>query len=239
MISLIFLLGGNIRAFAETGTYPEVAFDQSEGLINIPTANILNHGHFCMSLNSAVFSVGLFNYFQIGLLAFNSGSKFYWGNMLETKLIDEESWWPAIAVGVESETENPHLTSAQYFNSSYVVTSRNMGAFGTWHLGLGNGRFIGTGDNSLKLNGLFGGVEKTVFEGSAYPLILKLEEDGRDVNFGVEIRPLPGFELNLTVAKLDNWIFQHPAPDNNPTVSLGFCIEGILSPVQRVNAKIM
>jgi hypothetical protein len=238
VISLIFLLGGNIRVFAETGSYPETAFNQTMGLINIPTANITTYrGHLCVSMNSAVLAIAMFDYFEIGMFAHYYDNQIYCGNMLKIKLIDEEHPWPAVAVGVESETANPHLMNAQYFNSSYIVASDDMGVFGTAHVGLGNGRFIGTGDNSSKLNGLFAGIEKTVFEESSCPIVLKLEEDGRDVNFGVEIQPLPDLKLYFTVAKLDNWIFQHSAPDNNPTVSLGFCLQCATPPVRRSDAK--
>ena len=238
LILTICILANNGVSFGETaGAYPEMSFNQSWGLINIPTANLLGHGRFCASLNSAVFSIGLFNYFQMGLIAFNSGSKFYWGNMLEVKLIDEEGPWPAVAVGGESETENPHLITAKYFDSNYIVASKNIGIFGIGHMGLGTGRFIGEGEVSSKLNGLFFGIEKSFFEDSKNPLTLKLEEDGRDVNFGIEYIFLESFELNVTVTKLDGWIFQHPAPDNNPTVMLGFCIDGMLSPVNKKEPK--
>ncbi len=234
---MIFLLGGNMPAFAERSAYPDLAFDQAIGLINIPTANLGNRGNFCVSLNSAVISVTLFDYFQIGLLSSYRGDKVYCGNMLEVKLIDEESPWPAIAVGGESLTEQPHAADAQYFNSSYVVASRSIGIFGTGHLGAGNGRFVGTGGNSSNLNGIFCGIEKTILEGSSCPVTLKFEEDGRDVNFGVEISPCSGLRFHLTVSKLDNWIYQHPAPDNNPTVSVGFCLEGALSSGCRMTVK--
>ena len=238
LILTIFILANNGVSFGErTNEYPEISFNQSMGLINIPTATLLKHGQMRASINTAVFSLGLFNYFEMGILAFNSGSKFYWGNRLAIKLIDEEGPWPAIAVGAESETENPHLKSAQYFNSSYLVTSKDMGIFGIGHIGIGNGRFIGSGEVSSKLNGLFCGIEKTFYEGSNNPMALKLEEDGNDINFGIKYRLLPGFDLALTVAKLDNWIFQHPAPDNNPVVIGGFICEGILSPVNRKSLK--
>jgi len=238
LILTIFILANNGVSFGErTNEYPEISFNQSMGLINIPTATLLKHGQIRASINTAVFSLGLFNYFEMGILAFNSGSKFYWGNRLAIKLIDEEGPWPAIAVGAESETENPHLKSAQYFNSSYLVTSKDMGIFGIGHIGIGNGRFIGSGEVSSKLNGLFCGIEKTFYEGSNNPMALKLEEDGNDINFGIKYRLLPGFDLALTVAKLDNWIFQHPAPDNNPVVIGGFICEGILSPVNRKSLK--
>jgi len=238
LILIIFFLANNGVSFGDTTNgYPEISFNQSMGLINIPTAILLKHGQIRASLNSAVFSIGLFNYFQMGLIAFNSGSKFYWGNMLEVKLIDEEEPWPAIAIGAESETIDPHLISAQYFDSNYLVASKSIGIFGIGHIGIGTGRFIGDGDVSSKLNGLFFGIEKTFYEGSSNPLTFKLEEDGRDINFGVEYILLTNFELNLTVAKLDNWIFQHPAPDDNPTVMLGFCIDGMLSPVNKKAPK--
>jgi hypothetical protein len=238
LIIMLTALIQSERAYCQHAEdYPEMSFNQSWGLINIPTANLLGHGRFCASLNSAVFSIGLFNYFQLGLIAFNSGSKFYWGNALEVKLIDEEEPWPAFAVGAESVTEDPHLITAQYFNSNYIVASKSIGIFGIGHIGLGTGRFVGTGAVSSRLNGLFFGIEKTFYEGSNNPLTLKLEEDGRDVNFGVEYIFLPGFELNLTVTKLDNWIYQHPAPDNDPTVMLGFSIDGVLSPVPPANDK--
>jgi hypothetical protein len=237
LILIVFILINKDASFSETLGYPEMSFNQSWGLINIPTANLLDHGHYCASLNSAVFSIGLFNYFQMGLIAFNSGSKFYWGNMLEVKLIDEEGPWPAFAIGAESETENPHLITAQYFDSNYIVASKNIGIFGIGHIGVGTGRFVGTGEVSSRLNGLFFGIEKAFYKDSNNPLTLKLEEDGRDVNFGIEYVILENFELNFTVTKLDNWIFQHPAPDNNPTVMLGFCIDGVLSPVPPVNDK--
>jgi hypothetical protein len=232
------LIAHSIASFAEvTGGYPEISFNQSMGLINIPTATLLKHGQMRASINTAVVSFGLFDYFEMGILAFNSGSKFYWGNRLAVKLIDEEGPWPAIAVGAESETENPHLKSARYFDSSYLVASKDMGIFGIGHIGIGNGRFIGSGEVSSRLNGLFCGIEKTFYEDSMNPMTFKLEEDGNDINFGIKYRLLPGFDLALTVARLDNWIFQHPAPDNNPVVIGGFICEGILSPVNRKARK--
>ena len=238
IILIIFLLANKCVSFGDTTDgYPEMSFNQSWGLVNIPTAILLKHGQIRASINTAVFSIGLFNYFQLGLIAFNSGSKFYWGNALEVKLIDEEGSWPAFAVGAESETENPHLITAKYFDSNYIVASKNMGIFGIGHMGLGTGRFIGDGEVSSKLNGLFFGIEKTFYEDSKNPLTLKLEEDGRDVNFGIEYIVMESFELNLTVTKLDNWLYQHPAPDNYPILMLGFCIDGVLSPVPPVNDK--
>ena len=210
----------------------DIEFNQSIGLINIPTANLLKHGQLRMSLNAGIFSLGLFNYFEMGILAFNSNNKFYWGNRLEAKLIDEEGYIPALAVGAESATENPHLMDAPYINSSYVVASKGIGMFGTAHIGVGNGRFMGSGEASSKLNGLFCGIEKTFFEDGSNPLTVKLEEDGRDVNFGIIIRLLPGFYMTLTAAKLDNVIYNHPAPDNQAEYFLGFNAEGVLTPLK-------
>jgi hypothetical protein len=215
----------------------DVQFNQSIGMVNIPTANILKNGEMRASLNAGVFSLGLFDFFEMGILAFNKDNKFYYGNRLAIKLIEEDGVIPAIAIGGESYTENPQLMDATYFNSYYMVLSHDLGMLGTGHIGAGNGRFIGTGEASSRLNGVFCGVQKTFCEGTPFPLTLKLEEDGRDINFGVMLRILSGFHLVFSVTKLDNVIYAHPEPNDKPEYMFGFLIEGILSPVEKKKGK--
>ena len=43
---------------------------------------------------------------------------------------------------------------------------------------------------------------------------------------------LPGFYMTLTAAKLDNVIYNHPAPDNQAEYFLGFNAEGVLTPLK-------
>jgi len=236
IIMLAFIHNGS--SFAQNANGPaDIQFNQSIGLINIPTANILKHGQFRASMNGGIFSLGLFDYFEMGILAFNSNNKFYWGNRLAIKLIEEEGCIPALAIGGESATENPQLKDAQYFNSYYFVASKDTGGFGTGHIGIGNGRFIGSGEASSKLNGLFAGIEKTFFEDSDNPLTFKLEEDGKDINFGIKYRLLPGFDLVLTAARLDNVIYGHTAPNNSIELIGGFICEGILAPIERTRRE--
>lgn len=239
LIMLLFTYINSYSSSAQNGSgVADIQFNQSIGLINIPTANLLKHGQLRMSLNAGLFSLGLFDYFEMGILAFNSDNKFYWGNSLAIKLIDEEGLIPAMAVGGESATENPHLKDAPYISSSYVVASKDLGMFGIGHIGIGSGRFTGSGEASSKLNGLFCGIEKTLFEDTGNPLSFKLEEDGKDVNFGIKYRLLPGFDMVLTAAKLDNWLFQHKPPNENIEFMAGFICEGQLTPLSaRGNGK--
>ncbi len=232
----IILFAGAFCAQVASGPF-DIPFNQSLGMINIPTANILKNGEMRMSLNAGCFSLGLFDFFEVGLIAFQKDSDFYWGNRLAVKYIEENGIIPAIAVGGESCTKDPTNENAMYLNSVYMVASHNLGDLGTAHLGIGNGRFLGTGETSSKLDGVFMGIEKTFFEETPFPLTLKLEEDGKDVNFGMMVRILSGFHMVASICKLDNVMFAHPAPDNNVVYYFGFVIEGQLAPVKKDKYK--
>jgi hypothetical protein len=234
LIIMLTALMQSKRAYCRLADgFPDAQFNQSIGMVNIPTADLLKHGEMRMSLNAGFLSLGIFDYYEMGLIAFSSGSKFYWGNRLAGKLTDEQGIIPAIAVGAESITEDPQLKDAPYLNSYYMVASHNLGVFGTAHLGVGNGRFIGSGEVSSRLNGVFFGVEKMFFEDTPFPLTLKLEEDGRDVNFGMMIRILSGLHMVASIYYLDNVMYGHPAPNDNVVYYLGFSLEAKLSPIER------
>jgi len=120
LFTLAIILMLNARSFAAVPATPIlVPFNQSMGLINIPTANILKHGVFRLTVNAAVFSVGVFDHFEIGALLFGSGYKLCYGHRLGIKLIDEIGYFPALAVGTESISGDPRLAAGEYSNSSY------------------------------------------------------------------------------------------------------------------------
>lgn len=206
----------------------DVSFNQSMGLINIPTADFLRHRDYKVSLGAAIFSVGIFNYYELGLLAFSNNDVLYVGNRLAIKLVDEEGAFPAIAVGAEGAVEMNQISGDQEFRSYYVVASKSLGDFGRLHAGIGSGRFLGEGERSEGLHGVFMGIGKSFFEEKLNQITVKLEEDGRNINFGIEYRILYGLNMVLTMAKLDNWIFSHPAPNNSVDVLVGFIWDGTL-----------
>jgi hypothetical protein len=100
-------------------------------------------------------------------------------------------------------------------------------------MGIGNGRFVGTGEVSSKLNGFFCGIEKTFLADTPYPFTFKLEEDGKDVNFGIMFRLVPGINITYTASKLDNLLYNHPAPNNDGEYMIGFNVDAMLPPIPR------
>lgn len=237
MITLFSLID-RTDLFAQIANSPlDIHFNHSIGLVNIPTANLLKHGGLRASLNAGIFSVGLFDYFEMGLLAFNSNGDFYYGNRLAIKLIDEEEGYPAIAIGAESATINPYLSGAQYFNSYYVVMSKELFGLGTIHLGKGDGRFVGTSEVGSQANGFFFGIEKTFFEDTRNPFTVMLEEDGRGINFGMRLCVIPGMNMVFSADKLDNVLYRRPAPNDQIECMVGIIVQTKLEPLNPRQAK--
>ena len=117
-------------------------------------------------------------------------------------------------------------SNGKTFTSHFLVTSQRLDNICTLHVGVGDGRFVGYGPNSQVLDGIFGGVERD-FSIMERQVTFKLEEDGKDINLGVKAPIFPNLFFLLTVAQLDNWIYKHTAPDNNPYIYIGFTCEGI------------
>jgi hypothetical protein len=211
------------RSFAATyyNNVPNINYNQSMGLINIPTANLLKHGEYRLSTNAAIFSFGLLDFFEFGALGFTENHKFYYGDRLTIKLIEEDAQFPGIAIGAENFMETPCLREINAYTSYFVVVSRNLGDDLILHAGIGTGRFVGGGLASSQLHGFFMGIEKTYISWWGTIYILKLEEDGRNVNIGAKFLLSPSLSLAISAYDLDNGIYQHLDPENDPKVSVG------------------
>lgn len=228
-MALFLFSGATCHATRAATCSPNFECNQAFEAINTPTADILGHDHIRMSMasNSGAFSMGLFDYFEMGLLAYKSTDDSYFGNRLTIKLFPEADLWPALAVGGESVTGNPNFSSSPTVNSHYLVMSKDLGAFGKVHIGSGDGRFTGNGDTASAVHGVFAGIERLFLEGSPFEVDVKLEEDGRDINAGIEKRLLPDLSMTLTAIEIDNVMVNHPANRDSATF-VGFVFDEVL-----------
>jgi len=145
-------------------------------------------------------SVGAFGFIETGVALKSITSRLAVTGHFKVEVFDEEHyvWWqPALCFGMDDITlgsgrvsnygrRYPSDTDAygMVFHdnvSPYVVASKTAGEIGTFHLGLGAGRFQGGGPISEHLHGIFAGYNRRLFG----RFEVMAEEDGRDVNVGV------------------------------------------------------
>ena len=223
IIFLAFFCGANASAFVG-----------NTGLIDIPAAEVLEPHRFSLSGTIAYFpfiieewnseenkaridfSIGIFKRVELGLRGFvNARGEAGLTSALKLKLRDEGERLPALAIGIENLGGNKDLfvLSNQDANSFYIVASKHLGWLGIGHIGMGIGRFVGDEIYSKRISGLFFGLQKELqLNQDGQVVILTLEEDGRDINFGIEYKITSTHSFLFTLCELDNWLFPHPYP---------------------------
>lgn len=162
------------------------------------------------------------------------------------QVLGERDEVPAIALGVQNLFTAKHISEVgtgvdmawedeRYFQrtteqlSAFGVASKDLGVWGTFHAGVGRGRFVGYGPRSKLLNtdtfsdrrhndafGIFGGWKSGFF--SSFSMIV--ESDGRDLNLGLS-RWQPYYQLSVAVTKIEHRVGSSASPDLYPRFAFG------------------
>lgn len=165
----------------------------------------------------ANFNLGVAGMSEVGLALYSVWEEPVLGAHFKVELIDEEHfsrYQPAVSLGMDNLTIGdgiishvgnrlPRDTAAYDMDfrdniSPFVVTSKTISPFGTFHLGWGYGRFIGAGPRSSYFHGVFMGCNVRVWK----TFEVMVEEDGRDVNVGVR-HILPWITVGAAVEKAE------------------------------------
>jgi len=186
---------------------------ESTSLIDIPTNEYLDNLQYEFDLVAAASAdpvvpgyavlntnLGLLGMVEAGLAVNSIWKETAISGHFKIEALDEEHiarWQPALSVGMDRISFGDGIVShaghrypsdtATYGQdfadnvSPYVVASKTIDPVGSFHLGWGMGRFQGGGPNSRHFHGIFFGYNRRVWR----TLEVMVEEDGRDVNFGV------------------------------------------------------
>ncbi len=171
---------------------------------------VSNYGVFNLNLGVAGMS-------EVGLAVYSVWDEAALGVHFKVEIIDEEHFsrfQPAFSVGMDNLTIGdgiithagdrlPGDTGAYDTDfrdniSPFVVASKTVGPLGTFHLGWGRGRFVGSGPKSRHLHGIFFGYNRRIWK----TFEIMVEEDGRDVNVGVR-HILPWITVGAAVEKAE------------------------------------
>lgn len=162
-------------------------------------------------------NLGLAGMSEVGLAVYSVWNRPALGAHFKVELIDEEHYnryQPALSVGMDELTIGdgvishagdrfPSDTAAYDMDfrdniSPFVVTSKTVDPFGTFHLGWGYGRFVGAGPKSYHFHGVFMGFNRRVWR----TFEILVEEDGRDINVGVR-HTLPWLTVGTAIEKVE------------------------------------
>ncbi len=162
-------------------------------------------------------SLGVGGMSEVGLAVYSVWDEAALGAHFKVELIDEEHFsrfQPAVSVGMDNLTIGdgiithagdrlPGDTGAYDTDfrdniSPFVVASKTVGPVGTFHLGWGRGRFVGSGPKSRYFHGIFIGYNRRIWK----TFEIMVEEDGRDVNVGVR-HVLPLVTVGAAVEKVE------------------------------------
>lgn len=165
----------------------------STGMIRIPTADVLQTGHFAAGYyywqdhGTAVAAVGLPSGLEISAAApWGQSVSDAWTVNAKFSLNQEALLIPAVAIGMED-------VGGQGRRSVYGVISKVLPYGFRVHIGTGTGRF----------DGMFGSIEKVLNptslrkKASGFPVTsLILEMDGHKMNYGARMRLAHGLRLD-------------------------------------------
>jgi hypothetical protein len=208
-VALIFLLvpNGFVSAvFSDTG------------LINIPTAYIMNNGIFDARANTTILhekrqelvtrmDFGLLNFAEFGVTGIKDDDKDYLMCNAKVLMARESGILPGFAVGVDNLGEK--IESQDYNLSFYAVLSKQFNLpfihIIKGHLGIGNKRYIYDESIGKYLHGAFFGLSKElVLTSRNIRLLLMSEVKGKNVNAGLKYMMNSGLTVNLAVEGLNS-----------------------------------
>ena len=193
-----------VQLFLATSAFASPSTTGSTGMIRIPTADILQTGHFAAGYyywqdhGTAVAALGLPAGIEVSAAApWYNGVSSQWNVNAKINLTQESLLTPGISVGIED-------LGGQRQQSFYGVVSKALPFGLRVHLGIGNGRF----------RGAFGAVEKVLNpqsvrkKNAGFPVTsIIVEMDGRKMNYGARMRLARGLRLDAGWLGLEERIY--------------------------------
>lgn len=184
-----------ICAFALSGVtaFAAPSINGSTGLINNPTADVLQDGEFSIGYYNlkdggvGVFNLNLARNLEVGVAGFRYDNHDN-DTLLNAKfaLVPETVLSPGLSVGIEDIGD-------KHGRTSYAAASKALPFGFRIHAGVGNGRY----------DGFFGAIEKTINPVSiitgnnAFPATTLIAEyDGDRMNYGARMAIVPGLKLD-------------------------------------------
>lgn len=191
-IALVMMIGW-IQLLLTTAALAAPSTTGSTGMIRIPTADVLQTGHFAAGYyywrdhGTAVAAAGLPSGIEVSAAApWYNGRPEQWAVNAKINLSQEALLTPGISVGIED-------LGGQRQQSFYGVVSKTLPFGLRVHLGVGNGRF----------RGAFGAIEKVLNphsvrkKTSGFPVTsIIVEMDGRKMNYGARMSLARGLRLD-------------------------------------------
>lgn len=188
------------------------------GLIEIPTAYIMNNGIFNAGVHvdishekrqdlSLMMEFGFLNFAELGIIGIIRDNKEYIKGNAKLILAREEGILPAFAVGVDNFGEDIE-SDTTYDMSFYGVISKQFNLpyihlIGL-HLGLGNKSYVYDESLGKYLHGFFVGLNKDwIIDSRDMRLSLMTEIKGKWANVGLRCLMNSGLCINLAVGQFD------------------------------------
>lgn len=188
-------MAATICAFALSGVaaFAAPSINGSTGLINNPTADVLQDGEFSIGYYNlkdggvGVFNLNLARNLEVGVAGFRYDNHDN-DTLLNAKfaLVPETVLSPGLSVGIEDIGD-------KHGRTSYAAASKALPFGFRIHAGVGNGRY----------DGFFGAIEKTINPVSiitgnnAFPATTLIAEyDGDRMNYGARMAIVPGLKLD-------------------------------------------
>ena len=182
-----------VQLLLATSAFASPSTTGSTGMIRIPTADVLQTGHFAAGYyywrdhGAAVAALGLPAGIEISAAApWYNGNSAQWNVNAKINLTQESLLTPGVSVGIED-------MGGQQQQSFYGVVSKSLPFGLRVHLGVGNGRF----------RGAFGALEKVLNphslrkKASGFPVTsIIVEMDGRKMNYGARMSLARGLRLD-------------------------------------------
>ena len=182
---------------AAAPVYAAPSVNGSTGLINTPTADVLQEGQFALGYyhlkdgGVGTFNMNLTGKLEVGAAGFRydseSGRQDHTYVNAKYGLVPETVLTPGVAIGVEDIADLDKRTA-------YVSASKALPFGFRIHAGVGNGRY----------DGVFAALEKTISPlglltgNNVFPATTLIAEwDGNNMNYGARMAVVPGLKLDV------------------------------------------
>jgi hypothetical protein len=211
-LCLIFLC---ISQVANATTY-----FHSTGLMDIPTAYIMDNGIFDVGTHiaisdqkrqdmSLIMDFGLLNFAEIGIVGLKRNEKDYIMGNVKVLLAKESGAIPSFSVGVDNIGEDVDGNPKEYDMSLYAVLSKQFNLpflhLISGHLGIGNKRYIDEDSIGKYLHGGFLGLSKElILDSRDIRLSLMGELKGKRADVGLKCLMKSGLAINLAIGQLSS-----------------------------------
>lgn len=212
---LVIIITLSIAKTSDSDTY-----FRGSGLIDTPTAYIMDNGLFDVGVHIAIkdqkrqeaslkIDFGLSNFAEIGIIGLKKAEKDYIIGNIKVLFAREEGVLPSLAVGVDNLGESVEDNLDENDMSFYAVISKqlNLPLFHliNLNLGVGNKRYIDEESIGKYLHGAFLGINKE-FILTSRDIRLKFmgELKGKGVNVGLKCLMKSGISLNLAIGQISS-----------------------------------